>query len=400
MREVVIAAAVRTPFGRFGGSLKDVPVDVLGSLVVKEVLRRAGIDGTMVNEVYAGNCYAPEAESPSVVGRQVALKAGLPPEIFTVTVDTACCSSLTCARLGYQSIKYGNADVVLVAGVESMSRAGLIMPAAPVRWGQKLGDVRVIDWIRGLEYTGYNPVSVDAGEVALEYGVGREEQDQWALRSQQRCAKAYAEGKFNDELMTVEIPQKKGAPVILDRDEQPRPDTGLEKLAKLPTVYGSPTVTAGNAPGLNDGASAIVLMAKEKASELGIKPLATITAALGRSTKPRYIAPIPGMVIKDVLAAVNKAVDDMDVIEINEAFSAMPLVSSKVLAGGDEGRIEKIREKINVNGGAVAIGHPVGASGARIVLTMAYELRRRGGGCGVAAICGGLAQGEAMVLKG
>ena len=326
------------------------------------------------------------------------MATGIPAEIMTTTIDTACCSSLIAVRLGYQSIQAHRISTALALGVESMSRTPFILPQN-LRWGQRLGHITASDGLFELGYKGYNPVSVDAGEVALEYNVEREEQDRWALRSQQRYAKANEEGKFKDEIVPIEVPSRKGPPIVFDTDEQPRPNSTMEKLARLPTIYGSPTVTPGNAPGLNDGAAGILLMSAEKAKEMGISPLATIISAVGRSTHPRYIATIPGLVIQDALKKADLTIDDVDLIEINEAFAAMPLVSSKVLADGDEKKTEEIREKINVNGGAVAIGHPVGASGARILMTLIYELKRRGGGCGVAAICGGLAQGEAMVVR-
>jgi acetyl-CoA C-acetyltransferase len=281
-----------------------------------------------------------------------------------------------------------------------MSRTPHLAPGA--RWGTKLGHIRLFDPLFELGYKskGFNPVSVDAGEVALEYGVTREMQDEWGLGSQQRYAKAYSEGKFKigEELVPVVIPQRKGDPIVIGKDESPRM-TSLEALANLKTIYGSPTVTPGNAPPMNAGASAILVMTREKAEEKRLKPLATIMTATCLAMAPRYIASTPALTIQKALNMVNMTIDDMDLIEINEAFAAMPLVSTKILANGDEKKWKELREKTNVNGGAIAIGHPVGASGARIAMTLAYELRRRGGGYGVAAICGGLAQGEAIILK-
>ena len=393
MREVVVVSAVRTPYGKYLGGLKEIPIIEVGKMAVQSAIERAGVKAEEVQEFYFGNCFSAEAETPSVVGRQVALKAGIRPEVMAVTVDTACCSSLLATRLAYQSIAYGMADVAIAGGVESMSRAALLVPPT-VRWGTKIGPVVMQDFIFGLEYKGYNPVSVDAGEVATEYGVTREEQDLWAVRSQQRYATALAEGKFKDEIVPIEFGGK-----VFDHDEQPRPDVTVEKLAKLSTVFGSLTVTAGNAPGLNDGATAMILMSADKAESLGLKPLGKIKMALGCSTEPRYIATIPAIAIQKLLQKAELTLEQIDLIEINEAFAAMPLVSSLVLAGGDKAKAAEIREKINVNGGAIAIGHPIGASGARIIMTLLYELERRGGGKGVAAICGGLAQGEAMLVE-
>jgi acetyl-CoA C-acetyltransferase len=264
-----------------------------------------------------------------------------------------------------------------------------------------LGNIELWDGLFGLGYKGFNPVSVDAGEVALEYGISREDQDRWAYQSQMRYAKAFAEGKFKlgEELMRVEIPQKKGPPIIFERDEFPRPDTTLEKLSKLPLVYGSPTVTAGNAPGLDTGASAILLMSEKKAKEKGLKPLAKILSMVATATTPRLIAAIPGFTIQKALEMAQISLDQIDLIEVNEAFAAMPLVSAKILADGDPEKMKSLLEKTNVNGGAIAMGHPVGASGARILMTLIYELRRRGGGIGVASICGGLAQGDGAVVQ-
>jgi acetyl-CoA C-acetyltransferase len=264
-----------------------------------------------------------------------------------------------------------------------------------------LGSIELWDGLFGLGYKGFNPVSVDAGEVALEYGITREDQDRWAYQSQMKYDKAFSEDKFKigEELMRVEIPQRKGAPLLFEKDEFPRPDTTIEKLSKLPLIYGSPTVTAGNAPGLDTGASAILIMSEEKARERGLKPLAKILSMVATATTPRLIAAIPGFTIQRTLEKARRTLDQIDLIEINEAFAAMPLVSAKILADGNSDKMKVLLEKTNVNGGAIAIGHPVGASGARILMTLIYELRRRGGGIGVASICGGLAQGDGAVVQ-
>jgi len=292
--------------------------------------------------------------------------------------------------------------VVVGCGAENMGNACLLVDAKYARWGNRLGHVQMEDILFELGYgkKGFNPVALDAGEVALEYDVSREDQDRWGLRSQEQWARAYGEDKFKigEEIMPLEIPQRKGDPIILDRDEPPR-ETSLEKLAKLRAIYGSPTVTAGNAPGMNAGGSAIVIMSREKALEKGLKPLATIDAMEWAAGEPRYMATLPAKAIEKVLARVDKGIEDMDLIEINEAFAAVTLVSLKILADMDQEKWKALQEKSNVNGGAIAIGHPVGASGARITMTLMYELMRRGGGQGVAAICGGLGQGESLVLS-
>jgi len=281
------------------------------------------------------------------------------------------------------------------------------MPRTPhlapgLRRGTRLGHIRLVDCLFELGYTakGFNPVALDAGEMALEYGVTREMQDAWALRSHRLCAKAYSEGmlRVGEEVMPVEIPQKRGNPGVIERDESPR-ETSMEALAKLAPIYGSPTVTAGNAPPISAGASAVLFMTRAEAERRGLEPIATVICAVASAAAPREIAQIPAYTIRKALERAGMTIDAMDLIEINEAFAAMPLVSPKILAGGDAGRWKALQDRTNVNGGAIAIGHPVGASAGRIAMTLAYELRRRGGGGGVAAICGGLAQGEAVVLR-
>ena len=398
--EVVIVSTVRTPFGRFGGPMKDIPIEELGGLVMKEVMRRVDLPLDIVEEIYLGNATSIEASVPSVIGRQMALKAGFPDHIFAITLDAACTSSLVGARLGYRAIKLGECESVLAVGAESMSRTGLYI-SHEVRWGTRVGNIVAMDWYYGLVYPGFKAASADTGDVALEYGEGREEQDKWGYLSQMRYAQALKEGKFQigDELMSVEVPQKKGGPIIVDKDEQPRPDTSLEKLAKLNTVYGSLTVTAGNAPGLNDGASAVLLMSRKKAEDLGLEILGKIVACGGYSSQPRYMAAAPGFNIQWLLKRAGMTIDDMNLLEINEAFAAMALIGTRILAEGDEKKLESLRARTNVNGGAVAIGHPVGASGCRLLMTVLKELKRRGGGRGVVSLCGGLALSEAMIVE-
>ena len=399
--EVVVVSAVRTPFGRFGGTLKDIPSIDLAAMVIREVLQRVNVKGEEVEETYYGTAVIGEAAlETDVPARQATLKAGMPPESISITLDRACCSSLDALRLGFRAIKAGEIDIALAVGADNMSRAPYVLPP-DVRWGRRLGSIQIWDGLFELGYKGFNPVSVDAGEVALEYGVSREDQDRWAYGSQMKYQKAFTEGRFKvgEELMRVEIPQRKGPPIIFEKDEFPKPDTTLEKLSKLPLVYGSPTVTAGNAPGLDTGATAILIMSEKKAKEKGLKPLAKIISMVATATTPRLIAAVPGFTIQAALKKAGMTLGQIDLIEINEAFAAMPLVSNKVLAEGDSDKMKRLLEKTNVNGGAIAIGHPVGASGARILMTLIYELRRRGGGIGVASICGGLAQGDGAVVQ-
>jgi acetyl-CoA C-acetyltransferase len=353
-----------------------------------------------VEEVnYGLSIIAEAALETDVPARQATLFAGFPPENISITVNRACCSSLSALRLGYRAIRAGEIDVALAVGSENMGRAPLFSPN--IRWGSRLGNVVLKDPLFELGYPDFAPVAKDAGEVAVEYGVSRQEQDEWALQSHQRYFEAFKQGKFavGEELMVVEIPQKKGQPIQVAQDESPRADTTLEQLAKLPTIYGSPTVTPGNAPGLSTGATAILMMSAEKAREKNLPPLGTILSSVATAMNARYIAAIPASTIIKALEKAGQSLKDMDLIEINEAFAAMPLVSTKILAAGNERLMKELRDKTNVNGGAIAIGHPVGASALRITMTMMYELRRRGGGYGVAAICGGLAQGEGIVLK-
>jgi acetyl-CoA C-acetyltransferase len=402
--DVVIVNAVRTPFGRFDGILRTTSSLDLGVMVLKEILKRTKLNPKEVDEVYYGTCIPAEyAIYTNVPARQITLLAGFPDDSISLTVDRACCSSMTALRLGYQAIKSGNAEIVIASGAESMGNTPLIASAAKVRWGNRLGPIELEDVLFELGYSrrGFAPVARDSGEVAVEYGVAREMQDRWALRSHQRWYKAYEEGKFKvgEEIMAIEVPKRGEGPIVFDKDEQPRKDASIQKLATLKPIYGSPTVTAGNAPGMNSGASAIVIMTRKKAEEKGVKPLGTIEAMQSVAGSPKYMACVPAIAIEKILGRLGRTINDMDLIEVNEAFAAVTLVSLKILAEHDPKRQDKLQEKTNVNGGAIAIGHPVGASGARITMTLMYELIRKGGGRGVAAICGGLSQGEAVVLR-
>jgi acetyl-CoA C-acetyltransferase len=402
--DVVIVEAVRTPFGRFDGALKTTLSMDLGVMALKEIIRRTNVKPEEVDEVYYGTCIPAEyAIYTNVPARQITLLAGFPDDSISLTIDRACCSSMTALRLGFQAIKAGNAEIVIASGAESMGNTPLIAAAAKARWGSRLGPIELEDVLFELGYSrkGFAPVATDSGEVAVEYGVTRQMQDEWAFRSHQRWFKAFDEGKYKvgEELMAVEVPQRKGPPLVMDRDEQPRKDSTLEKLASLKPVYGSPTVTAGNAPGMNSGASAVMIMTRETAEKRGLTSLATVEAVQPAAGSPKYMACVPAIAIQKLLARTGRAIDEMDRIEINEAFAAVTLVSLKILADHDPDKWRALQEKTNVNGGAVAIGHPVGASGARVTMALMYELRRRGGGRGVAAICGGLSQGEAIMLR-
>jgi len=402
--DVVIVSAVRTPFGKFDGVLKSILSMDLGVIAIKEAVNRVDLDPGKVDEVYYGTCIPAEyAIYTNVPARQITLLAGFPEDNISLTLDRACCSSMTALRLGYRAIKSRDAEIVIACGAENMGNVPLIASASKVRWGNRLGPVEMEDVLFELGYgrKGFAPVATDAGHVSLEYGVTREKQDEWAVLSHQKYFQAFKTGKIKigEELTRVEIPQGKKDPIILERDESPRENINLDKIASLKTVYGSPTITAGNAPGLNSGASAMVIMSRKKSDELGLKPLGEILACESAAGKPKYMACIPAKAIDKMLSKTGRKLDDIDLIEINEAFAAVTLVSLKMLAKDNDKKWQTLQDKTNVNGGAIAIGHPVGASGARITMALMYELQRRGGGIGVASICGGLSQGEAIMVK-
>lgn len=393
-REVVIVAAARTPFDKFGGVMKDIPNFELGATVFKEVIKRADIDSKDIDEVYLGINMPTQNRS---LARQAAIKAGIPVTCNATTVDRACCSSLVAIAMGYRAIALGEAEISICGGAENLSKVPYFLEE--LRWGTKIGSVTLTDNVQvACPLTG-KPRAVQAGEGAVKYDVSREEQDRWAERSQKLYQKAYEEGKFKNEIMPFEVKIAKGEILVIDKDVSARPDTTYEKLSKLKTVYESATVTAGNAPGLNTGAAAIMMMSKEEAEKRGIKPLATIISHAQASDHPDGIVYTPAVAAKKALKKANLTIDDIDVIEINEAFAAMPLVSTKILGDFDTEKIEQIRAKTNVNGGAIAIGHPTGASAARLVMTEIFELKRRGGGLGLATICGGVGEAECLIIK-
>jgi acetyl-CoA C-acetyltransferase len=396
--DVVIVSGIRTPFSKWGSVLREVHSSELGATVIRECLKRAGMKGTDIDELYYGMCIQSEAALLyNVIARQALLKAGLPNDLVSLTIDRACCSSLVCVQLGYRSILLGEAQTCMAVGAENMSNTPVVVNGH--RWGLGLTPLTMVDHLNPIMYVGYNSLAKDAGEGALSYGIGREMLDQWALGSQQKYQAAEKAGKFKDELIPVEVPQKRGPPIVFSKDDFPKPDTTLEGLAKLKPIYGSPSVTAGNSPGLDAGASAIIIIRRSKAEEMGLKPLATILSVCSVAREPAKLSAVPGLAIQKALAKAKVSLDEIAVIEVNEAFAAMPLVSTKVLADGNEAKWQELMKKTNVNGGAIAIGHPVGASGARILMTMMYELRRRGGGLGACGICGGLAQGDAAVIR-
>ena len=396
MKEVVIVSAARTPFGKMGGALKPLKATDLGGMAIKDALRRAGIEGSQVDEVIYGMVVP--AGQGQIPGRQASVKGGIPHDVPVVTINKVCGSALKAVTLGAQIIKAGDADIIVAGGMESMSNIPYVLEN--MRWGARMNDVKAKDAmvLDGL-WCPENDVhmAVIGGQVASEYNITREMQDAWALRSQKRWAEGESQNKFDDERFAVEVPGAKGKSTIVTKDEAPRPDTSMEGLSKLPPLFVKDgTVTAGNAPGTNDGASAIVLMSREKAEALGAPVLATIKGYAQTSRESRYIATVPGLAIQKLMEKNNLTTKDFDLMEINEAFAAVPLVSCLGILKMSE---EEMDKKVNVNGGAVAVGHPIGATGARILMTLIYELRRSGKKSGVAAICSGMAQGDAVWIE-
>ena len=391
MREVVIASAVRTAIGTFGGSLKDIPAVDLGALVIKEAVNRAGIKPELVNEVVMGNVI--QAGLGQNVARQSAVKAGLPIEIPAMTINMVCGSGLRSVALAAQMIKAGDCDVVVAGGMENMSRAPYALETT--RWGQRMGDGKIVDtMIKDALSDAFNNyhMGVTAENIVKEWGLTREELDEFSLNSQLKAEKAIKEGKFKDEIVPVMVPQRKGEPKVFDTDEGPRFGSTMEGLARLkPCFIKDGKVTAGNSSGINDGAAAFVVMSAEKAAELGVTPLATIVSYGHKGLDPAIMGYGPFHATKAVMESANLTVEDMDLIEANEAFAAQSIAVAKDLHFD--------MSKVNVNGGAVALGHPVGASGARILVTLLHEMQRRDAKKGLATLCIGGGMGTAMIVE-
>lgn len=390
MEQTVIVSFARTPFGKFGGGLSALPAVELGGIAIQNAVERAKIDPGQVDYVYMGHVL--QGGCGQVPARQAARRAGLPWETPAVTVNKVCSSGMTAIALADAKIRLGEASVVVAGGMESMSNAPYLLRQN--RWGARMGNGTTEDLMLGdgLWCPFYDRhMAVHGAEVSAEYGVSREAQDEWACNSQMKAADAVKSGHLDAELVPVEVEQKK-SPVVIARDEAPRPDTTVEGLAKLPPVFTRDgTVTAGNAPGVNDGAAALALMAKSKAKALGLDILATVAGHAEVSQEAKYIATVPGLSAKKLLQDHSLKMDEIKVFEVNEAFAAVVLVSGQI-AGWDNA-------KVNVDGGAIAFGHPIGASGARIVMHAVSALRQLGGGYGVACICSGAAQGDAILLK-
>ena len=386
----MLVAAARTPFGKLGGGLSTLSAPDLGAVVIKEVLDRSKVDGAEVDQVIMGTVIT--AGMGQIPARQAAIKAGVPTSVPALTVNKVCASSLKAVNLGALLIRNGDAKVVVAGGMESMSQAPYLLDKA--RFGYRLGDATLVDsMVRdGLTDPANGcHMAVEGSMVAKEYEVSRERQDEYAYQSQKRYADGLKAGHFNDELVPVAVPNGKATTTVAV-DEQPRPDTTIEGLARLKPVFTPDgTITAGNAPGVNDGASAILLMSESEAKRRGLPVLARWLAYGESATETPYLAVVPATSIQAALKRLDLRVADINLFEINEAFAAVACTAMDLL-GIDA-------EKVNVDGGALAVGHPIGASGARILMHLVYELRRRGGGYGAAGICSGMAQGEATIVR-
>ncbi|AYC29336.1 acetyl-CoA C-acetyltransferase [Paenisporosarcina cavernae] len=390
-KEVVIVSAVRSAIGSFQGALKDISATELGGIVIKEAINRVGLNPEEVDEVIMGNVLqAGLGQNPA---RQASIKAGLSETVPAMTINKVCGSGLKAVHLATQAIVSGDADVVIAGGMENMSQAPYLLMNA--RDGFRMGDQKVVDsmisdglWCAFNDYH----MGITAENLCDRYSISREEQDEFSARSQARAAAAIESGKFKDEIVPIEIPVRKGDPIIFDTDEYPKKGTDAEKLAKLrPAFKKEGSVTAGNASGINDGAAALVVMSKEKADQLGLTPLASIVVNASAGVDPSIMGIGPVQAVKNVLTKSNLSLGDMDLVEANEAFAAQSIAVDRELSFD--------HEKLNVNGGAIALGHPIGASGARILVTLLHEMQKRDVTYGLATLCIGGGQGVATIVK-
>ena len=388
MSKIVIVGAARTAVGTFGGTLKDIRTVDLGITAVSEALKWAGVSPSQVDDVIMGTCVTTTESSQQA--RMVALGAGMPFEVHAVTINKNCSSGMYSIFLAAQEIKTGDADIVVAGGMENMSKAPYMLDKA--RWGYRMGEGKLLDG--ATLYCPYNKdhIGITAENLAEQYNISRLEQDEYAYQSQMKAVKAIESGRFVDEIVPITIPQRKGDPIVFAQDEFPKPATTMEGLAKLPPfIKADGTITPGNSSGLNDGAAAVVLMTEEKAAELGLKPLAEIVsyAVGGVDPKVMGIGPVPSS--RKALDKAGLTVDDLDLIELNEAFAAQAIAVNKDM-GWD-------LAKLNVNGGAIALGHAVGSSGARITVTLLYEMMKRQSTYGLATLCVGGGEGTTLILK-
>ncbi len=392
MKEVYLVSMARTAVGSFGGSLKSIPAVELGKIVITEAIKRGGVDAKDVNEVFFGNVLqAGLGQNPA---RQAALKAGLPIETPATTLNKVCGSGLHSVSIAYRTIMAGEAECVVAGGMENMSLAPYAVNSA--RWGARMNNTTMTDVMvnDGLwdAFNNYH-MGITAENVAEKYGITREMQDELAARSQQRAVEARDSGRFDDEIVAVTIPQRKGDPIVFNKDEHPRAGTTVETLAKLKPAFkrDGGTVTAGNASGINDGAAAIVVASGEFVKAHGLKPMAKIVATGSVGVDPALMGTGPIPSVRQALKKAGLETKDIDLFELNEAFAAQAAAVNKELG--------LTPDNVNVNGGAIALGHPIGASGARILVTLCYELARRGGKYGVASLCIGGGMGEALVVE-
>jgi len=387
----VILSACRTPIGSFGGALKDFSAADLGAVVIREAVRRAGLEAQDLGDVIMG-CVL-QAGAGMNVARQAALKAGVPKEVPAETVNRVCGSGLQAVVHAVEAIRVGYTQIVLAGGTESMSNAPYILKGA--RWGYRMGHAEAIDSMLAEGLTcamGGCHMGMTAEEIVARFNISREDQDAFAAESQRRAERAIAEGLFEDEIVSVEIPQKKGAPALFDRDEYPRSGTTIDKLAALrPAFKKDGSVTAGNASGINDGAAAVVVAAAERSHQLGRPPEAKVLSFATTGVDPAIMGMGPVSAVRKALERASLETSQIDLFELNEAFASQSLAVAREL------RLDPA--KVNTRGGAIALGHPIGASGARILTTLIYALKQRGGGRGVAALCIGGGMGIAMVIE-
>lgn len=391
MTEVVIVAAVRTPIGSFGGSLKDISTVDLGSLVIKNAIERAGLEPEQVDEVIMGNVLG--AGLGQNVARQMSVHAGVPVTVPAFTINKVCGSGLKAVQLAAQAVLCGDAEVVVAGGAENMSQAPYILPNQ--RWGSRIGNATVVDtMLRDGLTDGFEDyhMGITAENVAEQYGITREDQDSFALQSQKRAVVAVEAGQFKEEIVPVEIPQRRGEPLVFDTDEFPRKDVSLEGLSKLrPAFQKDGSVTAGNSSGINDGAAAVVVMSAEKAKELGVPVLATIKSYASAGLDPKVMGCGPIYASRKALEKAGLTVADLDLVESNEAFAAQACAVAKEL--------NLNLEKVNVNGGAISLGHPIGASGCRILVTLLHEMQKRDAKRGLVTLCIGGGMGTALIVE-
>jgi acetyl-CoA C-acetyltransferase len=391
MTSSVIVGGARTPIGRFGGGFKDLPAVKLGAAAIREALARSGVAPDQVDYVIMGQVL--QAGAGQITARQAAIEAGVPKEVPAITINKVCLSGLNAIALADQLIRAGEVEVVVAGGMESMTQAPYILPSA--RFGARMGNAELVD---AMIYDGLWSTFTDrhmgdsSDDVNRELGLSREDQDAWSARSHQRAHEGWETGRLAEEVVPVEIPQRKGDPVVVSTDEGIRADTTAESLSKLRPVFQKEgTITAGNASQISDGGAAVVVMKRERAEALGLEPRAEIVAHGMCAERFAYLHTVPAIALQNALKKAGKDVHDLGLIEINEAFASVSLNAARML-GADEGIV-------NVNGGAVALGHPIGATGARLVLTLAYEMRRRGVEYGGATLCGGGGQGDALIIR-